>query len=102
MDGGGGAGDIVIPSLNPGSTYNFRLAKGDEKGPELVVDTQGASITAIESLLSTTPRPPSQLPIALPNPNDASSSECVVVSRKASAPSRANSRDHPGRLRSYI
>ena len=33
---------VTIPNLNPGSTYNFRLAVGDDKGPELVVDTQGA------------------------------------------------------------
>lgn len=34
---------ITINGLNPGSTYVFRLASGQELGPELVVDTQGKS-----------------------------------------------------------
>ena len=36
---------MTIPNLNPGSTYNFRLAVGDDKGPELVVDTQAPNCT---------------------------------------------------------
>lgn len=41
--------DVTIDNLNPGSTYNFRLSVGDEKGPELVVDTQGASLVSCYS-----------------------------------------------------
>ena len=35
------AAECTVEELNPGSTYQFRLALGDEKGEELVVDTQG-------------------------------------------------------------
>mmetsp|Transcript_14476 Transcript_14476/g.44697 ORF Transcript_14476/g.44697 Transcript_14476/m.44697 type:complete len:92 (-) Transcript_14476:199-474(-) len=39
------AGDVTVEGLNPGSTYQFRVAAGDDKGPELVVDTMAPNCT---------------------------------------------------------
>ena len=38
-------GDVEIAPLNPGSTYQFRLAQGEARGPELVVDTAAPNCT---------------------------------------------------------
>jgi len=33
---------VTLEQLNPGSTYNFRIAQGDSLSDDLVVDTQCA------------------------------------------------------------
>ena len=77
--------DVTIDNLNPGSTYNFRLSVGDEKGPELVVDTQGASLVLRYSgPPRQTRRPPSQRPIARRNRSaDASYPEDAAAGRSS-------------------
>ncbi len=39
------AAENTIEELNPGSTYQFRLAQGEARGPELVVDTAAPNCT---------------------------------------------------------
>ena len=39
------AAENTIDDLNPGSTYQFRLAQGEARGPELVVDTATPNCT---------------------------------------------------------
>ena len=39
------AGEATVEGLNPGSTYQFRVAAGDDRGPELVVDTAAPNCT---------------------------------------------------------
>jgi len=45
MDISTGASTVIVEGLNPGSTYNFRLAHNDDHGPELIVDTQAPGCT---------------------------------------------------------
>ena len=39
------AAECTVEELNPGSTYQFRLAQGEARGPELVVDTAAPNCT---------------------------------------------------------
>ena len=42
---------VTAKPLNPGSTYNFRLALGDTRSDELVVDTQCTSTHLVGFLI---------------------------------------------------